>query len=187
MKIGDTLKRFTEGLLFGAGFAVSFTIVWHVATYVVFPATVGLKIEKEANKQLSEFNSKSGPPEVRRGMKRRFHEMRPEESIAAASAIALAKYEPAPDGKMKAVITEFLKKEPDAKVPHDIGDEYPSGSYYPKENVRRGDELLIFLEGSRFREVRSMAIYDGRIAAWGDMPMELFRQKVKESSGGTAR
>ncbi len=187
MKGGDTLKRFTEGLLFGAGFAISFTVVWYVAAYVVYPVTVGPKIEKEANKQLSEFNSKIVPPEVRREMERPFHEMGPEESIEAASATALAKYEPGPDGRMKAVITEFLKKELDAKVPYDIGDEYPRGSYYPKENVSRGDALLLFFKRSPFPGTSSMAIYHDRIAGLSDMPMELFRKKVKESGDGKAR
>lgn len=187
MKGGDTLKRFTEGLLFGAGFAISFTVVWYVAAYVIFPATVGPKIEKEANKQLSEYNSKVVPPEVRREMERPFHEMGPEESIAAASAIALAKYEPAPDGRMKAVVTEFLKKELDAKVPYDIGDEYSSGSYYPKENVSRGEALLLFSKTRRSQEQVPWPFYHDRIAGLGDMPMELFRKKVKESRDGKAR
>lgn len=166
MKGGDTLKRFTEGLLFGAGFAISFTVVWYVAAYVIFPATVGPKIEKEANKQLSEYNSKVVPPEVRREMERPFHEMGPEESIAAASAIALAKYEPAPDGRMKAVVTEFLKKELDAKVPYDIGDEYSSGSYYPKENVSRGEALLLFSKTRRSQEQVPWPFITIALRAW---------------------
>lgn len=88
---------------------------------------------------------------------------------------------------MKAVITEFLKKEPDAKVPYDIGDEYSRGSYYPKENVSRGEALLLFFRASPFPGTSSMAIYHDRIAGLNDMPMELFRKKVKESSDGKAR
>lgn len=76
---------------------------------------------------------------------------------------------------------------PGKSLQNDIGDEYSSGSYYPKENVSRGDALLLFFKSSPFPGTSSMAIYHDRIAGLGDMPMELFRKKVKESSDGKAR
>ncbi len=77
-----------------------------------------------------------------------FHELELEEQIRNSSVIALAKYEPSADGKMEAIIKEFLKNEPGAVIYYGLCDEHPSSSYCPKANTNYGDGLVISLAGS---------------------------------------
>lgn len=109
-----------------------------------------------------------------------FYELPIEEQIQDASLIAVTNYEQAPDGRMKAIITDILKKDPDTVSYYDIGDEHPSSSYYPSEGSSRGDGMIIFFTGSP-AEMRLSMTYEGdRIRGLGDMPMALFRAKCNK-------
>lgn len=178
------LKKFTDGLLFGAGFAISFIVLWYVAAFLVTPMFYG-KMERTASKQSSDMGANTQPSiprsyEALREPAIPFHELKLEEQIKAASVIALARYERSSDGKMKAIIKEFLKKEPNVTIYYNIGDEYPDASYYPKENVSYGDGVIIFLTGSPARMAMSMTYSGDRIRGLGDLPVELLRKKCKD-------
>lgn len=178
-------KKFTEGLVFGGGFAISFVAIWYVAAYLISPMFIASRIEHEANKHLSELGaniqpSKPGSAEASRESAVPFHELGLEDQIKNSSVIALAKYERDPDGKMKAIIKEFLKKEPNVTIYYKIGEEYPSSSYYPKDNTSYGDGVVIFFTGSPATMRMSMSYSGDRIRGLGDLPLELFRKKCKE-------
>jgi hypothetical protein len=111
---------------------------------------------------------------------KQFHELELEDQIRRASIIALARYERDPDGKMKAIISEFLKKEPNVTIYYDIGDEYPSASYYPKVNTNYGDGMVMFFTGSPATMRMSMTYFGDRVHSLGDLPIELLRQKCEE-------
>lgn len=181
------LKKFTDGLMFGGGFTISFIVLWYLAAYIITPMFLGSRIEQVANKHLSELNDRK-PPSISRGPQEfrepgiPFHELKLEEKIKKASVIALAKYESSHDGKMKAIIKEFLKKQSDATIYYNIGDEYTSSSYYPKDKTSYGDGLVIFFTGSPARMSMSMSYSGDRIRGLGDLPVELFRKKCKESN-----
>ena len=166
-------KKFLEGLVFGGGFGISFLILWYFAAYVVTPMFFSSQMDR-AFPQQAEVLHESGTP---------FHELKLEEQIKQASVIALAKYEPAPDGKMKAVIKEFLKKEPDATIYYNVSDEYAPSSYYPKKNTNYGDGLIMFFTGSPAMMRMSMSYTGDRIGGLGDLPLELLKQKCKDSGG----
>jgi hypothetical protein len=106
-----------------------------------------------------------------------FHELPIEDQIEQASVIAIARYEPAKDGQMKAVLKEFLKKEEGTTFHYQIGDEYVRSSYYPKQGTSHGDGIVIFFEGSPATMRRTMTYSGDRIHTLGDMPLELFRDK----------
>lgn len=176
-------KKFTEGLVFGGGFGISFVLVWYIAAYLIYPMFVGPQIQKT----ISEIESKVPPsvssrPEVLEKSGKQFHELSLEEQIKQASVIAIAKYEKSPDGKMKAIIKEFLKKEPGTTIYYSIGDEYPGSSYYPKENTMYGDGVVVFFTGSPATMKMSMTYSGDRIRSLGDIPMELFRKKCKDEN-----
>lgn len=179
------LKKFTEGLVFGGGFGVSFLVLWYVAAYLITPMFVESQIEQAANRQLSDHDAKtqssiSRSPGTPRDSGPPFHELKIEEQIKKSSVIALAKYEPSPDGKMKAIIKEFLKNEPGVTLYYKIGDEYASSSYYPKEKTSYGDGLVIFFVGSPATMRMSMSYEGDRIRGLGDIPLELLKKKCKE-------
>ncbi|HET7766381.1 MAG TPA: hypothetical protein VFK92_14940 [Burkholderiales bacterium] len=176
------LKKFAEGLVFGGGFAISFVAVWYLAAYAITPMFAS-RIEREANKHLSERGRPAPPSEseaagaVEPG--KPFHELGIDEQIKKSSVIALARYERAPDGRMRAIIREFLKKDPNVTIYYNVGDEYKSSSYYPSARKSYGDGIVIFFTGSPATMRMSMTYSGDRIGGLGDIPLELFRNKCK--------
>ena len=181
------LKKFIEGLIFGGGFGIAFLGLWYVAAYLITPMLAESQIEQVSNKHLSYFDAKtqsshSQGSAIFRPTEPQFHELKLEEQIKKASVIAIAKYEPSPDGKMRAIIKEFLKKDPGVTLYYKLGDEYASASYYPKDKTTYGDGLIIFFVGSPATMRMSMSYQGDRIHSLGDIPLELFKSKCKEPS-----
>ena len=177
------LDKFKEGLIFGAGFAISFVAIWYMAAFFITPMIINSQIE-DINKIQQSFTTKSQsvPSQtiVSSQTEKQFYELTSDEQIQIASVIVLAKYVPAKDGKVKAVISQFLKKDNNVIFHYKIGDELVSSSYYPRENTSYGDGLVVFFAGSPPSQKMSMP-YDGdRIRSLGDMPMELFKNKCNE-------
>lgn len=178
-------KKFTEGLVFGGGFGVSFIFLWYMAAYLIYPIFVTPHIQESVSKQISELESQIPPSMSSRNVisdkpRIQFHELSLEEQIKTASVIAIAKYEKSSDGKMKAIIKEFFKKEPGTTIYYDIGDEYPGSSYFPKENTMYGDGVVIFFTGSPASMKMSMSYSGDRIHSLGDIPIELFKKKCED-------
>lgn len=177
-------KKFAEGLVFGAGFTISFIILWYVAAFLVQPALTESQLESISKEHPSVIRDKPYSPLSERDVnsevaKIPFHELNIDNQIEQSSVIALAKYEPQPDGRVKAIITEFLKKEPDTTIYYNVGDEYPSASYFPKDNTSYGDGVVIFFTGSPATMRMSMSYSGNRISGLGDIPLALFRDKCK--------
>jgi hypothetical protein len=186
------LKKFTEGLVFGGGFAISWMALWYIAAYLITPM-FSPQIEEAVNKRLSETGANIQPSnrpssESFREPAIPFHELALEEKIKKSSVIALVEFEASPDGKMKAIIKEFLKKESGVAINYKLGDEYPNSSYYPREENNSGRKDLskyghgavIFFTGSPASMKFSTSYLGDRIGGLGDIPVELFRKKCKE-------
>lgn len=178
------MRKFTEGLVFGAGFAISFLVLWYAAAYWVTPVITASRIDQineDLSPELSVTGSRDRPEILVDEQTKPFHEMPIEDQIKASSAIALARYEKGSDGKMRAVIQEFLKKDPDATIYYDVGDEYPHSSYYPTENTSYGDGVIIFFVGSPAQMRMAMTFSGDRIGGLGDLPLVLLREKCAEA------
>jgi hypothetical protein len=178
----NMLKKFIEGLVFGSGFAISFVAIWFIATYSLYPILIS-SVTQTANRQLSQggisISSEQFAPDMKRPSQKPFHELSAEEQIKNASVIALARYEKSSDGKMKAVIKEFLKKDPGVIIYYNIGDEYTTSSYYPSKNRSYGDGVVIFFTGSPASMGMSITYTGDRITGLSDIPIKLFKQKCK--------
>jgi hypothetical protein len=172
-------KKFIDGLAFGAGFSIAFIVLWVIVSFVIFPAYFESQLASTADPDIvfpdesegtsfPEYSVDSGPP---------FYSLSIEEQIAEANAIALAKYEPADDGRMQAIIVEFLKLQPGTEIQYAVGDEYRGSSYYPSEDRNRGDGVVIFFTGSPATMELSTSVYGDRITGLNDIPLALFREK----------
>ena len=174
------LKKFTEGLAFGGGFGISFIALWYLTAYIIYPMYLGPQMNESISRELSNIkpniSHESPKPETP------FHELDLEEQIKRSSVIALARYEASSDGKMKAIIKEFIKKVPGTSIYYNVGDEYKSSSYYPKENTNYGDGIVIFFTGSPAMMRLSITFHGDRIHGLGDLPLELLRNKCKEDN-----
>jgi len=168
------LKKFFDGLIFGSGFSISILLVLYLALIFLTPFSLHSRVEgPNPISALSQLEEEEGPS---------FHELPLEKQIEKSSVIALANFEPGEDGKMKAVFTEFLKRDPNVTFYYEIGDEYPSASYYPRENTLHGDGLIVFFIGSPASMRMSMSYSGERIGGLGDLPLKLLREKC--SDGG---
>lgn len=167
------------GLVFGAGFSISYFAIWWMGSWLMMSVSGPLKpLFTESERAPRTEATRSEPSES--GIP--FHELSVDEQIAHASVIALASFEPAEDGRMKAVIKEFLKKKPGTLIYYNIGDEYPSSSYFPTGDTRYGDGVVIFFADSPATMRMSMTYFGERVRGLGDMPVELLRKKAEEAS-----
>ncbi len=166
------LRKLVEGFVLGVGFALAFVLVLVFVTPQLMPISFRPG-ERPSSIEGQGISSVSIPEEIK------FHELPLEEQIKQASVIALARYEPSPDGKMKAVIREFLKKDPNSVLHYKIGDEYASGSFYPREGRDYGEGVIVFFVGSPASMRLSMTYSGDRIRGLADIPVELFRKKCE--------
>ena len=175
------MKKFTEGLVFGGGFAISFITIWYIAAYFITPLFVSNQIKTISSYQQPETSNTEKSLISLHTETKPFHELELNEQIKLSSVIALAKYEKSPDGKNKAIIKEFLKKAPGTEIYYEVGDEYESSSYYPRENSDYGDGTIIFFVGSPAQMRLSMSYSGDRIRGLGDLPIKLLRKKCNDT------
>jgi hypothetical protein len=180
------LKRFVDGLVFGSGFAIAFVAIVGIAFYTFMTSSVGTEMHEigeariampsgsTADKSVSTSGALSSIP---------FHELSVEDQIAQSSVIALLQYERIADGKSRAIIKEFLKKDPNATVHYKVGDEYPHLSHYREDKEAFGDGQVMFMTGSP-ATMKMTTTYSGdRLSGLGDLPLALFKEKC--ASPGT--
>ena len=156
-------------------------LVFVVSTYVVisFAAYVPWL--------MSMWSSSERPVSARSGASPRsmmryenFHDLPIDKQVAAASIIAIARYQKEGE-KLKCVVSEILKRAPDTEFYYKVGDEYPSCSRYPKANESYGDGMLMFFVGSP-AEFRYSTTFSGdRLVGLGEMPIDLLRRKIAEA------
>ena len=183
-------KRFIDGLAFGAGFGVAFVVIWYFAAYFIYPRIAEPYTEILSGTEYSNPTtySRSVPAETlepavsRDEVRVPFHELTLEQQIELSSVIALAEYTQSEDGQMKAIITEFLKKDPGTVIYYSVGDEHSISSYYPKEGSNHGDGIVIFFVGSPAPMQMSMTYSGDRIRGLGDMPLKLLKQKCDDNN-----
>lgn len=166
------LRKLLEGFVFGVGFSLACVLVAVFVTPQLMPISFRSN-ERPSSVEGQDLSSTPGHEQPQ------FHELSVEEQIKQASVIVLARYERAPDGKMKAVIREFLKKDPNTVIHYKIGDEYSSASFYPSEGKDYGEGVVVFFVGSP-ASMRLSVTYSGdRIRGLADIPVELFRKKCE--------
>jgi hypothetical protein len=177
-------SKFKEGLLFGGGFGISFISIWYIASFFITPLFVSAQIE-DMNEKIHSMNNPSS--EVASESidslphQKQFHELSTDEQIKTASVILLTKHVPTSTGKVKAVITQFIKKDENITFYYKIGDELESSSYYPRENTIYGDGRVVFFAGNPPREKMSMTYTGDRVGGLGDMPLEILKKKCSNT------
>ena len=167
------IRKLFEGLIFGTGFALSFLLIAWLGAGVLIP----MLLTTPGETTLRSGPSLSKLPSLLEEQGPQFHDLPIEEQIKKASVIALVRYELAPDGKQKAIINEFLKKNPNTTIYYNIGDEYPDASFYPKDKTSYGDGVIVFFVGSPASMRMSVTYTGDRIHGLGDIPLQLFREK----------
>jgi len=123
----------------------------------------------------------SRAPSVESGTKDNdFFALSPEEKIKRASVILITKYEDE-GAKLKAVIKEILKKQPDTRFYFSVGDEYHLASQFREGNEKYGDGQIVFLTGNPATMRESYSYSKDRVGALGQMPLTTLRQLVAQA------
>jgi hypothetical protein len=112
-------------------------------------------------------------PEIA-GLERPFHDLSPEEMIKHASVILLTKYE-TEGTKLRAVVTEVLKRAPDTALYYAVGDEYHHLSRWSGDTEAHGDGNVVFLVGSPAEMRTAYSYFGDRIGGLGGMPLSVLR------------
>jgi hypothetical protein len=176
------MKKFMDGLIFGAGFSLAFIAVGYVGvSYLIVPQLAEpTRYEVSGPHSGPETFAATTKPRVDdEKLMMRFHDLEIEDQIKYASVIAVAEYRAEKDGQMKAIITDVLKKDEGVDFYYQVGDEFENSSYYPEDHTLYGDGVVIFFTGSPATMRMSMSYTGERITGLGDMPLKLFREKCE--------
>ncbi len=174
------LQKFFNGLMFGAGFFVAVALLgWLSATALISRSggddAKAIYFGPSFTSRAEHLGVRSEPLSLR--------DLPIETRIERATVIVLTRFEDAADGRKKAVIAEVLKHTPGTRFQYAVGDEYPSASYYPKDDVIRGDGTVVFFEGTSADMRYSVSFQGERVSGLGDIPMTLLREKCKAPRG----
>ena len=176
------VKKFLDGLAFGAGFGISIVAIWVLASWVgsqlVSPPVFSDTASPSA--ELRDQDVGSAVEDSAIAFAERTSSLSLEERISEANEIALVKYEESDDGLMRAIVSEVLKQDPDSELGLDVGEEFFRMSFYPDPNERRADAEILVLADPSAKSWPSMSIYGTRIPSLGNMPLDLFREKIEE-------
>jgi len=158
---------FLKGLVFGLGLVVALSLsygVYRVSSgFTLNPAPAATPSESQASDL-----DRTQPD---------FSDLSIEERIARSSVIFVGRFEDAPDGKQRAIISEVLKRDDGAVFPFSLGDEYHRASIYPEPGVNYGTGVIVFLTGKEASFKASVSVHADRVFGLGDMPLDLFREK----------
>jgi hypothetical protein len=155
------LKTFIRGLVFGAGLSTAL-VVFGIALAVYLKSMNGSDAPKVVH-DYSDWNSLSD-----------------EEKIQEASAIAVIRYSDGEEGQRLAIVEAIHKRTPDVEIYYESGDSWPSADYYPRHQHDDRTGAVVLFRGSTAKDLSTWYMYDERIAALGDMPLELLVKKFNE-------
>ncbi len=103
-----------------------------------------------------------------------------EEKVKRSSMILITQYRR--DGeKLRAIIKEIPKRQPNTEFYYSLGEEYPPSSVTPRENTSYGEGDIVLLQGSPATRRESYAIYNSSIPGLGDLPLEKLRKIIAET------
>jgi hypothetical protein len=195
-------NKIKDGFLTGLGFGIGLLFIYSFYMMFIWPAELERtmkKLNESANfygqhmtdeidvkvREVSPFQNKPNPiprPDPRAEFEQ-FHNLSLDQKIDVASAIAIGTFQEAEDGRHKAIITEFLKKEPNIDLYYNVGDEYPHMSSYPNERGDKSEQsFILFFAGNPPMMRTGMTYHGDRISGLNDIPVKLLREKCNPPS-----
>lgn len=154
-------KLFLKGLIWGTGFASAIVAILLLAEIFLINKYDNLG---DVINLSSEWNSLSK-----------------EEQISGASAIAIVRYSKGTNGNMIASISNIYKDNESVVINLEIGAKYPSLDYYPKRDSRPRSGVVVFFTGSPVKERSTLYLYEDRVLAYGDMPLDVLINLFKQN------
>ena len=110
---------------------------------------------------------------------RPFHDLPPREMIERASAILLVEHH-ADGDKLRAVVTEVLKRTADTTLYYEVGDEFHHLSRAVLDDHAYGEGSVVFLVGSPASMRTAYSFSGDRLLGLGGMPLEELRARAAD-------
>jgi hypothetical protein len=157
-------KTFIRGIVFGAGFSISLIIIMFIAKEIL----------------INDLESKYDNPTFQSNYEE-WHKLSDDEQLKKATAIAIIRYSDSEEGS-KIGTVEQIYTDDSVTLNIKVGDSYPSLKYYPRgDSLRERSGVLVVFRDSPPIEQSTLYLYDDRVAAYGDMPVEIAIKKFKEN------
>ncbi|MFY9327341.1 MAG: hypothetical protein WAO76_04885 [Georgfuchsia sp.] len=165
------LKKLLYGFIFGLGFSLAVLLVgWMFITYqlsssdktkFIVPQEEGMSYEEKA----------------------KWSELPLSKKISKLSGAVLLGFKEEDNQFMAAYVDRIYTKDSAVKIPLNIGDRVEKSDYYAKDDhsSNRDGMLLMYVDNPP-KEIECAYLYDSRLIAYGDMPLELFVKKFKEAN-----
>ncbi|MFT7389323.1 MAG: hypothetical protein ACI8VC_002589 [Candidatus Endobugula sp.] len=164
------LNKLLHGFLFGLGFSVAVVLVsWGASSYY-FPS----------NDSRITSNKKEG---LSFEKKQKWRETSMSERMPELTGAVLLRFKEEEDNLMAAYVDSVYKKDNTIKIPLVIGDRVHESDYYIQEFPSSNrDGILIMYIGDPPSEIEGAYIYDDKLVAHGNMPLDIFFKKFKASN-----
>jgi len=114
--------------------------------------------------------------------KAHWRELPVSEKIERMLGVALLRFEEQEDKLMAARVEKIVVINNAANIPLNVGDRVEKADYYAAEGFSRNrDGVLLMYAGSPAKEMEGAYLYESRLIAYGDMPLEVFFKKLEEA------
>ncbi|MDX1455490.1 MAG: hypothetical protein R3217_08560 [Gammaproteobacteria bacterium] len=179
-------SKFKDGLAFGAGFGISFIIIFYFASFgmsavwSLMASGNDTAIEQESGKQPCDSKKLDEDEAQSQLSSMDVWEWPLDARLEDAELILILTYEAGEDGRNIAIITDILKQQEPARYKE--GDEFSSESFYPGGNRRSlvGKQVFV-LEGDRYST--TSGIYDGHVPALENISIDKMRKTLEAQKG----
>lgn len=162
------LKKLLHGFILGLGFSLAVLLVgWGFTTY-----------------QLSSTNKAKFIVPQEGGMsyeeKAKWRELPISKKIPKLSGAVLLRFKEEDNKFMAAYVESVYTKDSTVQLPLKIGERVEKSDYYAKESPSSNrDGILLMYVDNPPKEVEGAYLYDSRLVAHGDMPLELFLKEFR--------
>lgn len=164
------LNKLLYGFIFGLGFSLAVLLVgWLFATFqfsssektkFIAPQEEGVSYEEKA----------------------KWRELPISKKIPKLSGAVLLRFKEENNQFMAAHVESIYTKDSTVKMPLNLGDRIEKSDYYARgaHSSNRDGILLMYVDNPP-KEIEGAYLYESRLVAYGDMPLELFLKKFDEA------
>lgn len=138
------IRKFLGGIVFGIGTGVALLIVYLVSVHLVLP--------RYLDSMLQDGNEIA--------------------SLQSSDTLLVVRFEGRKGERQAAIIEQIHHKQEVPGFPFNIGDEYPSRSFTPRDDALHGSGAVVLISGPGMRPGFSANIYDGRVPGMQDMTVD---------------
>lgn len=115
--------------------------------------------------------------------KNEWNDLTIEEKIKKTSAVAIVRFRKEADELNAAYVEDIVRRDPNSKFGIKPGDRLESSDFYSQGGIARDrNGVVIFYVRNPGVEIGQSYLYDDRMVGEGDMPLELFIRKFKETN-----